>query len=199
MRQPLLPPLRGDRAARAAAAAAGNADAARLAYAAGIKRCLDCIPLWVSAARLEERAGNVAKARALLEQARLKNPKNAQLWLAAVRTELRAQNQKAGEALMAKALQDCPDSGPLWAETINMAPRPQRKSRSGARGGPGRAGRGCCWFGRVWLLRVCVWRQAARLGRPPLHRLEPTARRVPLPSPPPPPRPSPPPPLQWMR
>ena len=29
--------------------------------------------------------------------------------------------------------QDCPDSGALWAETINMAPRPQRKSRSGAR------------------------------------------------------------------
>jgi pre-mRNA-processing factor 6 len=48
--------------------AAGNVDAARLAYAAGIKRCLDCVPLWVSAARLEERAGNVAKARALLEQ-----------------------------------------------------------------------------------------------------------------------------------
>lgn len=27
--------------------------------------------------------------------------------------------------------QDCPDSGVLWAETINMAPRPQRKTRSG--------------------------------------------------------------------
>ncbi len=73
----------------------------------------------------------MAKARALLEQARLKNPKNALLWLAAVRTEMRAQNNKAGEALMAKALQECPDSGPLWAESINMAPRPQRKSRSG--------------------------------------------------------------------
>ena len=48
--------------------AAGNTDAARLAYTGGIKRCLDSIPLWVAAARLEERAGNVAKARALLEQ-----------------------------------------------------------------------------------------------------------------------------------
>jgi pre-mRNA-processing factor 6 len=45
-----------------------NTDAARLAYAAGIKRCLDSVPLWVSAARLEERSSNVAKARALLEQ-----------------------------------------------------------------------------------------------------------------------------------
>lgn len=48
---------------------AGNTDAARLAYAAGIKRCLDAVPLWVAAARLEEGSGNVAKARALLEQA----------------------------------------------------------------------------------------------------------------------------------
>ena len=48
--------------------AAGNTDAARLAYGAGIKRCLDALPLWVAAARLEERGGNVAKARALLEQ-----------------------------------------------------------------------------------------------------------------------------------
>ena len=29
---------------------------------------MDAIPLWVAAARLEERGGNVAKARALLEQ-----------------------------------------------------------------------------------------------------------------------------------
>jgi pre-mRNA-processing factor 6 len=48
--------------------AAGNTNAARLAYTGGIKRCMDSIPLWVAAARLEERAGNVAKARALLEQ-----------------------------------------------------------------------------------------------------------------------------------
>lgn len=101
---------------------------------------MDCVPLWVSAARLEERAGNPAKARALLEQARLKNPKTPALWLAAVRAEMRGGNQKAGEALMAKALQDCPDSGELWAETINMAPRPQRKSRSGV--GRCRAGHG---------------------------------------------------------
>ena len=42
------------------------------------------LPLWLASAKLEENAGNVAKARALLEQARLKNPKQEQLWLAAV-------------------------------------------------------------------------------------------------------------------
>ena len=63
---------------------------------AGIKRCLDAAPLWVAAARLEERAGNLPKARALLEQARLRNPKSPALWLAAVRAEARGGNAKVG-------------------------------------------------------------------------------------------------------
>ena len=63
------------------------------------------VPLWRSSAYLEEKAGAVGKARAVLEQARLKNPKQDQLWLAAVRTELRSGNTKAADALMAKALQ----------------------------------------------------------------------------------------------
>ncbi len=37
---------------------------------------MNSVPLWLSAARLEEAQLNVPKARALLEQARLKNPKN---------------------------------------------------------------------------------------------------------------------------
>jgi pre-mRNA-processing factor 6 len=61
-----------------------------------------------------------------------------------VRTELHAGNAKAAEALMAKALQDCPDAGQLWAETINMAPRPQRKSRSGEAGALPALVPGCC-------------------------------------------------------
>lgn len=67
------------------------------------------VALWRSAARLEEEAGTVAKARALLEQGRLKNLASAELWLAAVRTEQRAGLTKAAEALMAKALQVRPN------------------------------------------------------------------------------------------
>ena len=77
------------------------------AYNNGIRRCMGSVPLWRSAARLEEKAGAVGKARAVLEQARLKNPKQDELWLAAVRTEQRSNNPKAAEALMAKALQVC--------------------------------------------------------------------------------------------
>ena len=42
----------------------------------GLLRCMGSVPLWLSAARLESSSGNVPKARALLEQARLKNPKH---------------------------------------------------------------------------------------------------------------------------
>jgi hypothetical protein len=139
----------------------GNTDAARAAYVAGVKQCLDATPLWTGYAALEEKAGecsahihmlhvellslpssphsclfflflhlflsfpslfpstllqpppfpanlppgNLPKARAVLEQARLKNPKSPPLWLAAIRLEVRANNGKAAETQLAKALQ----------------------------------------------------------------------------------------------
>jgi Tetratricopeptide repeat len=58
-----------------------------------------------AAARLEEQAGNMSKARAILEQGRHKNKGNEELWLISVRTELRAGLPKAADSLMAKALQ----------------------------------------------------------------------------------------------
>ena len=61
-----------------------------------------------AAARLEEKAGNVSKARATLEQARHRNSGSEELWLAAVRTELRAGLPQAAESLMARALQVAP-------------------------------------------------------------------------------------------
>jgi pre-mRNA-processing factor 6 len=103
----------------------------------GIKRCLECVPLWTAAARLEESAGAVGKARAVLEQARQRIPKRddladarSELWLAAIRTEQRAGSAKAADNLLAKALQELPASGRLWAEAICSAPRPQRKTKS---------------------------------------------------------------------
>lgn len=58
-----------------------------------------------AAARVEEQAGNMSKARAILEQGRHKNKGNEELWLTSVRTELRAGLPKAADSLMAKALQ----------------------------------------------------------------------------------------------
>ena len=109
----------------------GHAEAAREVYGKGTRRCHNALPLWIAASDLEiTRFQAPSKARALLEQARLRNPKSEHLWLAAVRAERAAGNDKAAEANMAKGLQDCPTSGVLWAESVHMAPRPQRKSKS---------------------------------------------------------------------
>jgi len=108
----------------------GQSDVAREVYERALRKCPHSTPLWLSAAALEERVGGLSKARAVLTKARLKNPHNAELWLAAIRAEAHAGNKKEAESLMAKALQDCASSGRLWAEAIDMAPRPQRKSKS---------------------------------------------------------------------
>ncbi|KAJ3403770.1 hypothetical protein HDU80_003760 [Chytriomyces hyalinus] len=88
------------------------------------------VTLWLMASRLEERAGQLTKSRALLEKARLLNPKQPELWCEAIRVESRASNQAIADALISKALQECPTSGLLWSEAILSESRPQRKARS---------------------------------------------------------------------
>ncbi|XP_042501431.1 protein STABILIZED1 [Macadamia integrifolia] len=108
----------------------GRLEQAKEAYESGLKHCPSCIPLWLSLANLEEKMNGLSKARAILTMARKKNPQNPELWLAAVRAELRHGNKKEADILMAKGLQECPTSGILWAASIEMAPRPQRKTKS---------------------------------------------------------------------
>ncbi|CDP02726.1 unnamed protein product [Coffea canephora] len=108
----------------------GNLEQAKETYESGLKHCPNCIPLWLSLANLEEKVNGLSKARAVLTMARKKNPQNPELWLAAVRAETRHGNKKEAEILMSKALQECPNSGILWSANIEMAPRPQKKSRS---------------------------------------------------------------------
>lgn len=106
--------------------------------------------MWICAANLEEKTNNPSKARAILDKARLQNPKNPQLWLQAIRVEIRAGNKKIAQNQIAKgkqtviilfllllvvliiiiALQECPTSGVLWAEAIEMEPTPQQKAKS---------------------------------------------------------------------
>uniref|UniRef100_A0A7S3EEL7 PRP1 splicing factor N-terminal domain-containing protein n=2 Tax=Rhodosorus marinus TaxID=101924 RepID=A0A7S3EEL7_9RHOD len=95
----------------------------------------DDVPLWVSLSAVETELGSINRARAVLERARQKVPKNEQLWLASVRLERKAsqKNQVSDAAagqLLAKALQDCPSSGMLWAEAVETEARPKQKIRS---------------------------------------------------------------------
>jgi len=103
---------------------------AREAYTAGTRSCPTSVPLWLLAARLEEHAGIVVKARSILDRARLAIPKEPRLWVESVRIERRAGNTAAAQNLMARALQDVPpaSSGLLWAERIwHLEARTQRK------------------------------------------------------------------------
>jgi len=103
---------------------------AKTTYTNGIKECQNCIPLWTSLTRLEEKISGPSRARAVLEKARLKNVKNPDLWLEAIRVEARSNSPQIAFNLLAKALQECPKSGILWAEAIEMESKPAKKARS---------------------------------------------------------------------
>ena len=45
-----------------------------------LKKCPHSMSLWLLLSRLEERVGQLTRARAILEKSRLKNPQAAELW-----------------------------------------------------------------------------------------------------------------------
>jgi pre-mRNA-processing factor 6 len=77
-------------------------DAAREAYLEGIKRCPTSIPLWLLLIELETDNGQLIKARANLEKARLRNPMTPELWLASVRLEMNAGNIQQAKVMLAR-------------------------------------------------------------------------------------------------
>ena len=66
----------GGNAVGAAAGSSRGLERARTYYQAGLRRCPQSLPLWITAAGLEVRLGQETKGRSLLELARLKNPKS---------------------------------------------------------------------------------------------------------------------------
>lgn len=77
-------------------------ESAREAYLEGIKRCPTSIPLWLLLIQLETELGQVIKARANLEKARLRNPMTPELWLASVRLEMNAGNVQQAKVMLAR-------------------------------------------------------------------------------------------------
>lgn len=75
---------------------------AREAYLEGIKRCPTNIPLWLLLVQLEIDNGQLIKARANLEKARLRNPATPELWLASVRLEVTAGNVQQAKVMLAR-------------------------------------------------------------------------------------------------
>lgn len=76
--------------------------AARAAYAIAVKACPKSVTLWILSSRLEEVSGRAIKARALLEKARLVNPKDEFLWAEAVKVEERADAIAQANSLLSR-------------------------------------------------------------------------------------------------
>jgi pre-mRNA-processing factor 6 len=96
----------------------------------GLTACSNCVPLWLLACTIEEKAVGIIRARSMLEVGRQRNTASDELWHAAIELEIRAKNEQAAESLMAKALEACPTSGLLASKHIEMAPRGVRQSRA---------------------------------------------------------------------
>ncbi|XP_053992594.1 pre-mRNA-processing factor 6-like [Hylaeus volcanicus] len=113
----------------------------------GLKHCSNCIELWLCAAEIYLTEKNYNRARAVIEEARFKNPKQDLLWLFAVRLEKACSgvpntfefqlennssvpNLKIAHHMMSRALQECPKSGVLWSEAIFLEPTNSRNAKS---------------------------------------------------------------------
>ena len=107
----------------------GNVSGAKEAFALGLKKCPNSIPLWILSSKLEEKSGLAIKARALLERARFHNKKSDHIWMESVRVEERAGNIAQAKSMMSRALQECPMSGLLWSESVWMEARASRKTK----------------------------------------------------------------------
>lgn len=107
-----------------------NLKAAREAYSKGCRACPRAIALWIAASRLEEKADMTIRGRAILEKARLTNPKNDQLWNESAFIEERSDSIQQAKTMIARGLQECPSSGLLYAHSIWLEAKPARKTKS---------------------------------------------------------------------
>ena len=123
-----------------------DAEAVRDTYKQAVKHCPTVAVLWVEYAKFEmalvqqpssgvSQSSALARARAILETARLKVPKSPLLWLTTMRVESAGQSSAAASTnafthSLARALQECPTSGLIHAAAILSSARPQRRSVS---------------------------------------------------------------------
>jgi pre-mRNA-processing factor 6 len=80
---------------------------ARAAFAAGMKAAPKSVPLWILASQLEEKDGRAIKSRALLEKARLVNPKDEYLWAEAVGVEERSSGVAQAKPVLSRGKGIC--------------------------------------------------------------------------------------------
>lgn len=99
-------------------------------YKLGIKNCPESVILWSLLAYLIAEHDTIIKSRAILEQARQANQKNAYLWIQSIRLEMKYNNKEFASNLLTMAIQECPNDGKLWFEAIFMEKKIGRKAKS---------------------------------------------------------------------
>ncbi|EPQ11240.1 Pre-mRNA-processing factor 6 [Myotis brandtii] len=100
-------------------------DKAREAYSQGLKKCPHSTPLWLLLSWLEEKIGQLTRARAILEKSRLKNPKNPGLWLESF--ELQHGTEEQREEVRRRWENAEPWHGELWCAVSKDIANWQRK------------------------------------------------------------------------
>jgi len=114
-------------------------------YKLAVKNCSKSEKIWTSYANFEAEIGEnklaaISRARAILEAAKKKMPKNDFLWLETLKMQTREENFKnppnnspmlsaMANQILAKALQLCPRSGLLWAYSIEHEARTGRRQK----------------------------------------------------------------------
>ncbi len=98
-----------------------NLSESKAVWEAGTKACPNSIPLWILLSRVERQLAGEIKARAVLEKAKLLNPKNETLWLESIKTD---------KILISKALKECSDSGELTFVSLMQESKHQRVFRA---------------------------------------------------------------------
>lgn len=101
---------------------------------AAIVACPNSVNIVINAAFSFAQSNTIpglARARAVLEAARLRMPGDELLWFHSIRLERNhgSTSEAHQRALCTRALQRCPLSGNLWACAISMDPLPMRRSR----------------------------------------------------------------------
>eukprot|EP01129_Flabellula_baltica_P014603 TRINITY_DN7031_c0_g1_i1.p1 TRINITY_DN7031_c0_g1~~TRINITY_DN7031_c0_g1_i1.p1 ORF type:complete len:938 (-),score=246.41 TRINITY_DN7031_c0_g1_i1:65-2878(-) len=106
-------------------------DMARKTYIQGIEKCPKAVELWIGFSRLEEKLRGIRGTRAILEKARIKNPKNELLWLETARNEMKysTEGNKLALNILSRAIKECPNSGLLWSEMIELEDPKAKKQR----------------------------------------------------------------------
>ena len=87
----------------------------------GVKKCPQCIYLWIKLSQIDEKAKIIIRARSILDQAILANSNNPELWVYKIQFEKRIGNSSSSiQNLTNKAIKQFPNDPWLWIINLSL-------------------------------------------------------------------------------